>query len=144
MDEITNRARELFTKSNCSQAVLAVYGPSLGVDESSCLRTASCFGAGMGRLGKTCGALTGGLIVLGLRHGKEMQDDPQAGRDSVYARVQKLVAEFEAKHGSSECRALTGCDMTTVEGRASFAARGLHVGLCTELVVSVVEMLKEE
>jgi C_GCAxxG_C_C family probable redox protein len=144
MDDVIQRAREIFTKCNCSQAVLTAYGPSLGVDPSICMSAAACFGAGMGRLGKTCGALTGGLIVLGLRHGKEMQDDPQRGRDTVYARVQKLVSQFEAKHGSSECRALTNCDMTTPEGRSSFSERGLHQGLCTELVVSVVEMLKEE
>lgn len=137
------QARELFKTCNCSQAVLSVYGPSLGLDQATCMNVAACFGAGMGRMGKTCGALTGGFMVLGLRHGKEMQADPQTGRDTVYARVQQLAAQFEAAHGSTECRALVGCDMTTPAGRDSFSQRGLHQTLCTELVVSVVKMLQD-
>jgi C_GCAxxG_C_C family probable redox protein len=142
MTDRAEQARELFKKCNCSQAVLGAYGPSLGLDQSTCMNVAACFGAGMGRLGKTCGALTGGLMVLGLRHGKEMQVDPQMGRDTVYAHVQELTAQFEAAHGSTECRALTGCDLATPEGRASFSERNLHQGLCTDLVMSVVKMLE--
>jgi len=137
------QARELFQKCNCSQAVLSAYGPLLGLAQVTCMNVAACFGAGMGRMGKTCGALTGGFMVLGLRHGKEMRDDPQTGRDTVYARVQELAAQFEAAHGSTECRVLVGCDMTTPAGRESFNARGLHQTLCTDLVVSVVKMLEE-
>jgi C_GCAxxG_C_C family probable redox protein len=143
MTDRAERARELFRTCNCSQAVLSVYGPTLGLDHLTSMNLAACFGAGMGRLGKTCGALTGGLMVLGLRHGKEMHDDPQTGRDTVYARVQKLTGQFDAAHGSTECRALTGCDLTTPEGRNSFNQRGLHQGLCTDLVVSVVKMLEQ-
>jgi hypothetical protein len=94
-------------------------------------------------MGKICGVLIGGFLVLGLRHGKEMRDDPQQGRDSLYARVQRLAAQFEAAHGSTECRNLIGIDMTAPEGRAEFAARNLHATLCTDLVVSVVKMLED-
>lgn len=144
MDDRSQLARGLFKTCNCSQAVLAAFGPSHGLDQPTCLRVAACFGAGMGRMGKTCGALTGGFMVLGLRHAKEMRDDPQRGRDSVYARVQTLAARFEKAHGSTECLRLTGCDMTTPEGRKAFSERGLHQSLCADLVVSVVKMLEED
>jgi C_GCAxxG_C_C family probable redox protein len=98
----------------------------------------------MGRLGKTCGALTGAFMVLGLRHAKEMLDNPQAGRDSVYARVQSLTARFEAEHGSSDCRTLTECDMTSSAGRQQFAERNLHHTLCDRLVKRTVEMLEDQ
>jgi C_GCAxxG_C_C family probable redox protein len=93
-------------------------------------------------MGHTCGALTGGLMVLGLRHAKEMADDPAAGRDTVYGRVQSLVRQFEARHGSSECRVLTGCDLATAEGQTAFAERDLHHTLCDRLVKDVVELLE--
>ncbi len=143
MSDKIERARELFTRCNCSQAIVATFGPELGVDENTCLKLGACFGAGMGRLGKTCGALTGGFMVLGLRHGQEMLDDPGRGRDAVYARVQELAARFEAAHGTTECRGLTGCDMTCPEGRKDFSDRGLHQGLCTDLVVSVARLLED-
>jgi C_GCAxxG_C_C family probable redox protein len=142
MTERSERALEVFKRCNCSQAVLSAFGPDLGLNHTDCLRVAACFGAGMGRMGKSCGALTGGLMVLGLRHAKEMAEDPQAGRDAVYGRVQELTRQFETRHGSSECRVLTGCDMTTAAGRAEFAQRNLHHTLCDQLVKDVVELLE--
>jgi C_GCAxxG_C_C family probable redox protein len=143
MSDRSEKAAAEFAKCNCSQAVLSSFGPELGLGKAECLRVAACFGAGMGRLGRTCGALTGGLMVLGLRHAKEMLEDPRGGRDSVYGRVQALTKQFEAEHGSSECATLIGCDMLTAAGRASFTQRGLHQTLCTQLVKSVVEMLEQ-
>lgn len=145
MGERTQRALEIFKRKegNCSQAVLAAFGSDLDVPQAQCFHLAACFGAGMGRLGKTCGALTGGLMVLGLRHGHEMTTDPQRGRDTVYARVQKLMARFEEKLGSTECRALIGCDMTTPEGREEFVARDLHNTLCANAVATVASLLEE-
>lgn len=143
MTERSEQAVVEFQQCNCSQAVLTSFGPELGLDRSNCLRVAACFGAGMGRMGKTCGALTGGFMVLGLRHAREMQDDPQHGRDTVYARVQSLAERFESKHGSTDCCSLIGCDLLTAEGRAAFTERGLHQAVCAPLVQSVVELLEE-
>ncbi len=143
MSERSERAVAGFVRCNCSQAVLGAFGPELGLGEADCLRVAACFGAGMARLGKSCGALTGGYMVLGLRHAHEMATDPKGGRDAVYGKAQALTARFEAAHGSSQCRELTGCDLTTPEGRAEFAERNLHHVLCDRLVKSVVEMLEE-
>ncbi len=143
MSERSEKTVAEFNQCNCSQAVLAAFGPELGLGKTDCYRVAACFGAGMGRLGKTCGALSGGYMVLGLRHGHAMQEDPKGGRDMVYGRVQALTARFEAAHGSSECRVLTGCDMRTPEGRVQFHERNLHHTLCDRVVKSVVEMLEE-
>jgi C_GCAxxG_C_C family probable redox protein len=125
---------------NCAQAVLAAFGPELGLDEITCLRVAACFGAGIGRLGLTCGAVTGACMVLGLRHGHLMAQGP-AGRDEVYGRAQEFTRQFRERFGSLDCAALTGCDMTTPVGRQSFAERGLHAGLCSSLVGGAVELL---
>jgi C_GCAxxG_C_C family probable redox protein len=127
---------------NCAQAVLAAFGPEHGLDEAAGLRVAACFGAGIGRMGFTCGAATGAFMVLGLRHGHEMAD-PQTGRDKVYGRVQEFSRRFRARFGHLDCAALTGCNMLTPEGRQSFHDRGLHKGLCTDLVAGAVEILEE-
>jgi C_GCAxxG_C_C family probable redox protein len=125
---------------NCAQAVLAAFGPQLGLDEKACLRVAACFGAGIGRLGLTCGAVTGACMVLGLRHGHLMEHGP-AGRDQLYGRVQEFARRFRERFGSLDCATITGCDMTTPEGRQSFAERGLHAGLCSDLVGVAVDLL---
>jgi C_GCAxxG_C_C family probable redox protein len=142
--ETKARALKRFNEQggNCSQAVLAAFGPVHGLDETVCLRVAACFGAGIGRMGLTCGAATGACMVLGLRHGHEMAD-PQTGRDKVYGRVQEFARRFRARFGQLDCAALTGCDMLTPEGRKSFTERGLHKGLCASLVAGAVEILEE-
>jgi C_GCAxxG_C_C family probable redox protein len=127
---------------NCAQAVLAAFGPELGLEEKACLNLASCFGAGIGRLGVICGAATGACMALGLRHGPEMNEGPQ-GRDKLYGRVQEFSRRFRARFGSLDCATLTSCDLTSAEGRKSFADRGLHKGLCAGLVAGAVEILEE-
>jgi C_GCAxxG_C_C family probable redox protein len=143
MDEKTG-ALKRFNElgGNCAQAVLAAYGPELGLDERACLRVASCFGAGLGRLGFTCGAVTGACMVLGLRHGDLMAEGTQ-GRDQLYGKVQAFTHRFRERFGHLDCAALTGCDLTTSAGRRSFAERGLHAGLCSSLVGGAIELLDE-
>ena len=50
---------------NCAQGVLAAFAKDLGVDEETAFRVGANFGSGM-RMGGTCGAVTGALMVLGM------------------------------------------------------------------------------
>ena len=127
---------------NCSQSVLAAFGPEYGLDEVACLKVAACFGARIGRLGLTCGAVTGACMVLGLRHGHEMAEG-LGGRDKVYGRVQEFERRFRARFGELDCVTLTGCELRTPEGHQQFAERGLHASLCAKLVAGAVEILEE-
>ncbi len=70
MSDKAERAAELFQKGyNCSQSVIGAYAEELGVPEETALRMAAGFGGGIGRCGEACGALTGGVMVVGLRTG---------------------------------------------------------------------------
>jgi C_GCAxxG_C_C family probable redox protein len=61
-------AVSLFTAGcACSQAILATFGPSLGIDRAAAMKVAAGFAGGM-RSGLTCGAATGAIMVLGLAH----------------------------------------------------------------------------
>ena len=50
---------------NCAQSVLIPFAAEAGLDEETAYRLALHFGGGMKR-GSVCGAITGGLMVLGL------------------------------------------------------------------------------
>lgn len=69
MGKYLDRAKELRNDPsvhyNCAQAVLAAFGPGAGLSEADACRVAANFGSGM-KMGETCGAVTGGLMVLGL------------------------------------------------------------------------------
>ena len=51
---------------NCAQAILCTYADKAGVDEETARNIAHAFGAGMGNMEGTCGALVGAGITLGM------------------------------------------------------------------------------
>ena len=54
---------------SCSQSVLSAFAPDLGLELDPALRVAAAFGGGMGRTGRTCGAVTSALMALGAAEG---------------------------------------------------------------------------
>lgn len=69
MSEYMERVRALRADEsrhyNCAQSVLTPFAPAGGLDGETACRLAANFGAGMKR-GAACGAVTGGLMTLGL------------------------------------------------------------------------------
>ena len=51
---------------NCAQAILCTYADRVGIDEETARNIANSFGAGMGNMEGTCGALVGAGITLGM------------------------------------------------------------------------------
>ncbi len=109
MQDKGKRAKELFEQGyNCAQAVLLAFD-ELGLDAKTAAMLSSSFGGGMGRMREVCGAVSGMLMVLGLKYG---YDDPKATEQKRrhYARVQLLANEFKRENGSIVCRELLGLD----------------------------------
>lgn len=50
---------------NCAQSVLLPFAPDAGITETAAYALSANFGGGM-KMGSVCGAITGGLMVLGL------------------------------------------------------------------------------
>ena len=130
---------------NCAQAVLAVFSADLGLDRETAIRVATGFGGGMGRLGNTCGAVTGAFMVLGLARGMRRAEDA-AAKESTYALVREFAEKFREKHAALDCRELLGVDIGTAEGRQAAKERGLFTTLCNDLIrdaVMIVEKMLE-
>lgn len=51
---------------NCTQSVCCTYYDFTGIDETTIKHVGNCFGAGMGNMEGTCGALVGAGMVYGL------------------------------------------------------------------------------
>jgi C_GCAxxG_C_C family probable redox protein len=115
-----------------------------GIGSDDLWQLVTGLGAGMGRQQRVCGALTGGIVACGLiasaRRGAT-REDRTGLRDAVYADVQALTRQFEERFGTTECRAMTGSDFSSPEGRARFReTQGLQQ-VCTPAVHLVVEAL---
>lgn len=127
---------------SCSQSVLTTWSGEFGLERETALRAASAFGGGMAGLGEVCGAVTGALIVIGLKHGQTEAKDKEA-KDRNYARVQELMARFRSRNGALLCRELLGCDLTTPEGREAAKQKGLFTERCPRFVRDAAELLEE-
>jgi C_GCAxxG_C_C family probable redox protein len=140
MDNVEH-ARSRFEQGfSCSQSVLSAYGPQLGLDAELALRVSGAFGGGMARMGRTCGAVTGALMVIGLQRGNTKADDDEA-KDACYNLAMEFVDRFEARHGSITCQELLGYGISTPEGRALANEKGLFDTLCPKLVRDAAEIV---
>ncbi len=95
------------TYHGCAQAVLKPFMEIFEVDNNLVMMAASPFAGGLALTGNNCGALTGGLIVLGLVFGRR---DVTEGMDGILAGIRpmrKLVKYFEKEHGTVNCRDIT-------------------------------------
>ena len=125
----------------CSQAIMAAYGPTVGLDRDAAIKIASGFGGGMGRLAETCGAVTAAFMVLGLKFGSPTTD--RQAKEAVYALVREFAARFKAIHGSIICRDLLGCDLNTPEGLAVAQEKKLFSTVCPPYVETAATILEE-
>lgn len=108
MENRIEKAKELFSGGcNCAQAVVGAYCDLFGLSFEDAMRTSEALGGGLGRLRRTCGAVTGLCMLASLKYsgGNPLENDTRA---VVYAKVQELVAEFEKMHGTSICGELLG------------------------------------
>jgi C_GCAxxG_C_C family probable redox protein len=133
------KAVECFKQGySCSCAIFSNYGTELGIDKANALKVSAPFGAGMARMGETCGCVTGALMVLGLKYA--------AGKDSkekLYRIANEFADKFKKKNGSVMCRELLGYDISTDEGFNIIKEKNLVNTLCPKLVQSAAEILEE-
>lgn len=127
---------------NCAQAVFYSFCDDLRFEKNIALKMACGFGAGMGRKEEVCGAVTGGIIVIGAKYGRGEMDDRTA-TELTYTKTRELMDQFSKKHGTFICRKLLNdCELTTEEGQKYFKGNDLLNKICTPCVQSVVEILE--
>lgn len=127
---------------NCSQAVLASFSGDMGVDEKTAIKIASAFGGGIARNGETCGAVTGALMAIGLKHfNTELK--PDEAKMHVYSISNRFIQEFKARNASIKCKELLDADLSTEEGRKKMREENLSKKICEKLVCDAAEILEK-
>lgn len=141
MSEVESAISRFAKGCSCSQAVLCTYGEKFGLTPELAAKLAVGFGGGLGRTGRTCGAVTGAIMVLGLRYGGADPTDAQA-KARVAELVQDLITRFQARAGSSDCRGLLGCEIDTPEKLRAAKEQGLFATVCVKAVRNAAEILE--
>ena len=107
-DEAVTSYRRRFT---CSAAVFSAFSDDLGLDPDTAKKIACGFGAGMSKTGNICGAVSGAIMVIGLKFGKAQADDDGA-TEKTRALVRRFIHEFTEKNGSINCTELLGYNLS--------------------------------
>lgn len=94
---------------NCAQAVACAYCDLVGVDEATMFKAAEAFGAGMGGMSATCGAVAGAVLLAGFKNSDGDIAAPKTKKDT-YKLSKQIVAEFVEKNTSSVCKELKGIE----------------------------------
>jgi C_GCAxxG_C_C family probable redox protein len=126
---------------NCAQALLITYGPQLGLDRENALKIAAAFGSGMGR-GETCGAVTGAIMVIGLKHARIKAMD-YFSKEEIYDFAAEFITRFRERNETIVCRELLGCDVTTTEGLKVARKDRKFKKQCPKYVRDAAEILEE-
>ncbi|PKL62827.1 MAG: hypothetical protein CVV31_03920 [Methanomicrobiales archaeon HGW-Methanomicrobiales-2] len=141
-----DRAKEAVSRFmqgyNCAQAVSSVFAGDAGVPEEVVLCAATGFGAGAGRTGGTCGAVSGGVLAIGLLVGSTGADEKEA-REWTYGLTREFITRFTLKRGTVSCSELLGCDLSTGEGLDRARKQNLTRTLCPLYVRDAVDILEE-
>jgi C_GCAxxG_C_C family probable redox protein len=101
-----NKAEEMYRSGEflCSEAILLVANEYLGKPmPSKIVKLASGFPVGMGMAGCVCGALSGGVMALGLKYGRTK---PRAKTPGMFEASKELHDRFKARRGHACCRVL--------------------------------------
>ena len=141
MDSEHDAVKKFLDGNTCSQAVLGQYCEKAGLDRASALKIASGFGAGM-QMAKTCGALTGAYMVLGLLFGNARSGKSEGRRDVCQA-IAAFTRKFKERNGATDCRDLLGCDISTADGSRFAREQHLFTTVCPRFVRDVTELLDE-
>ncbi len=122
--------------------MLYAFRDESGLARDAALKIACGLGAGMGRKEEVCGAVTGGILVIGVKYGRGEKDD-RTVQETTYAKTRELMDRFSAERGTFICRKLLhGCELTTAEGQQQFRENDLLNKICKPCVQSVVEILE--
>lgn len=107
-EERVQRAVELFMSGyGCCQSVVGAFADLYGLSDEQARLVAAGFGGGVGRLRMMCGAVSGLVILAGLRDGQTEATDRE-GKAHCYSVVQELLEQSKAENGSLICAELLG------------------------------------
>lgn len=126
---------------NCSQAVLSAFCEDFGLDKSPALKIACSFGGGM-CLGETCGAVTGALMVLGLKYGQDDNEDTYSKAINKLM-VKDFASRFRKLNGSISCKELLEYDLSDENQLNAARQSGIFKTKCPKYVKDAVAILEE-
>ena len=141
MDHAEKAASYFMGGFNCAQSVLAAFASDLDIDDELALKLSSNFGGGA-RCGQLCGAVSGAMMVLGLKYGFCRSDDTEQ-IIRAYDTSVEFQKRFRECNKSVICEELLGYNVSVPEQKAEAKSKGLFRQICPKMVSDAVEILEQ-
>jgi C_GCAxxG_C_C family probable redox protein len=139
----------------CSQCVVGAVKDTVGGISDDVFKSATGLAGGVGLTGRTCGAITGGVMALSCFLGREYSSFPDKDRIRFksFDLAAELINKFESEYGSTMCKDI----QTKIMGRyydlrdqnehAQFLEAGGHddkcPSVCGKAAACVIDILYE-
>ena len=94
---------------NCAQSVFCAFANECGMSEDMMMKVAEGLGLGCGGMEGICGALSGALMVAGMKYADGNIEAPMS-KKTTYGVAKKMCADFKCKCGSLICAELKGME----------------------------------
>jgi len=115
----------------------------LNIGNKEILKSATGFGGGIGNMGSTCGAFSGGVLILGILYGRSNLKHFKE-KEETYLHCSKWYKAFVDYFKSCNCYDILGYDISDTKKRKKYWGEKGNRERCAKLVVGeAVKMLLE-
>ncbi len=125
---------------NCVQAVFKAILEHKGLYFDEATQLSAGFGAGITFSGQQCGAVSGGVMAIGVLVGKTISD-VRKHKSETYRLSEEFLARFKEEFGTVRCDDLTGVNMGNGEEFNKALDEGVFHDVCPKYVVKAVQIL---
>ena len=141
MTNAGRNAREYLASGyNCAQSVLKAVLEEKGIFFDEAMSLSSGFGGGIAGEGRTCGAVSGAIMAIGVLNGLHSKDVVK-NKERTYKISSILIERLKTKFGSIQCYELIGVDMKDSEAKKAARERGVFSDQCSEFVATAVRIV---
>lgn len=142
MSILSEQAVKKFSEGfNCAQVVLSAFSEKYWISQADAYKIATGFGGGA-RNGELCGAVTGAIMVIGLKYGNSALDEGNT-KLLCYQKTTEFTKLFQQRKGSIVCRELLSCDIGNPDGMKYATEQGLFQQVCPEMIKETIALLEE-
>lgn len=141
MSRVEKALNQFATGCNCCQSITTAFGPDYDLDSQNALKIGAAFGGGMSRLGNTCGAVSGALMIIGMAFRNTDPEDAE-NKEHVYEIGQRFLNKFMELHNTVMCRELIGIDMNDEQDLQRARETGIFEEKCPNFVKTAAQLLE--
>ena len=141
MTDVGINARDYLASGyNCAQSVLKAVLEEKGIFFDQAMSLSSGFGGGIAGEGRTCGAISGAIMAIGVLNGLQSKNVVQS-KERTYKISSILIERLKEKFETTQCYELIGVDMKDPEAKKAARERGVFNNQCSEFVATAARIV---